>query len=101
MDENQMFVADLKKDPRDVTISRFFQHGSMMTPSFDHNNELFYVHDSTGWWNLYWVNRRGFEINLTPQSLEVGWPTWRQGWEASCCDVTEPWSVVYWPSVVF
>ncbi|KAK8386695.1 hypothetical protein O3P69_017866 [Scylla paramamosain] len=81
-DENQMFVAELKEDRTDITISRFFQHGSMMTPFFDQNNELFYVHDSTGWWNLYWVNRRGFEINLTPQSLEVGWPTWRLGRQA-------------------
>lgn len=48
----------------------------MMTPSFDRNNQLYYVHDSTGWWNLYQVTRRGFERNLTPQSQEVGWPMW-------------------------
>ncbi|XP_050728016.1 uncharacterized protein LOC127004403 isoform X2 [Eriocheir sinensis] len=82
-DENKMFVGELNGGRGGgMAISRFFQHGSMMMPSFDQNNELFYVHDSTGWWNLYWVNRRGFEINLTPQSQEVGWPTWRLGRQA-------------------
>lgn len=65
-------------------LSPYFVHcaksvsiSSMMMPSFDQNNELFYVHDSTGWWNLYRVTRRGFELNLTPETQEVGWPVWK------------------------
>ncbi|KAG7159871.1 Dipeptidyl aminopeptidase BIII-like [Homarus americanus] len=70
-DETKMFVAEIKNKNGKLAIIRFFQHGSMMMPSFDQNNELFYVHDSTGWWNLYRVTRRGFEINLTPESREI------------------------------
>ncbi|XP_066988973.1 LOW QUALITY PROTEIN: uncharacterized protein [Macrobrachium rosenbergii] len=80
--ETRMFVAEIVDDKGRLTIVKYFQHGSMMTPSFNQNNEIFYVHDSTGWWNLYKVNRRGFEINLTNQSQEVGWPMWQFGRQA-------------------
>ncbi|KAK4309443.1 hypothetical protein Pmani_018940 [Petrolisthes manimaculis] len=79
-DENRMFVAQVTNG--ELAIIKFFQHGSMMMPSFDQNDELFYVHDSTGWWNLYRVTRRGFENNLTPETQEVGWPVWRLGRKA-------------------
>ncbi|XP_064113919.1 uncharacterized protein LOC135220590 [Macrobrachium nipponense] len=80
--ETRMFVAEIVDDKGRLTIVKYFQHGSMMTPSFNQNNEMFYVHDSTGWWNLYKVNKRGFEINLTNQSQEVGWPMWYFGRQA-------------------
>ncbi|KAK8733694.1 hypothetical protein OTU49_006428 [Cherax quadricarinatus] len=81
-DDNKMFVGEIKNKKGNIAITKFFQHGSMMMPSFDQNNELFYVHDSTGWWNLYRVTRRGFEVNLTPESQEVGWPMWKLGRKA-------------------
>lgn len=80
--ETRMFVGEIKNKLGKVAIVKYFQHGSMMTPSFDRNNQLYYVHDSTGWWNLYQVTRRGFERNLTPQSQEVGWPMWYFGRQA-------------------
>ena len=57
-------------------IVAFFNYFSMMMPKWNINNELLYVHDMTGWWNLYIINRQGAEINLTPTSQEVGWPLW-------------------------
>ncbi|XP_071534120.1 uncharacterized protein [Panulirus ornatus] len=81
-DGTQMFVGEIQAKRGEIALTRFFQHGSMMMPSFDQNNELFYVHDSTGWWNLYMVTRRGFEINLTPEPQEVGWPMWKLGRQA-------------------
>ncbi|XP_045584162.2 uncharacterized protein [Procambarus clarkii] len=81
-DETKMFVGEIKNKRGKVAITKFFQHGSMMMPSFDPNNELYYVHDTTGWWNLYRVTRRGFEINVTPESQEVGWPMWKLGRKA-------------------
>ncbi|XP_063594951.1 uncharacterized protein LOC134771928 [Penaeus indicus] len=80
--ETRMFVGEIKYSLGKVAIAKYFQHGSMMTPSFDQNNQLYYVHDSTGWWNLYQVTRRNFERNLTPQSQEVGWPMWYFGRQA-------------------
>ncbi|XP_068227859.1 uncharacterized peptidase YuxL-like [Palaemon carinicauda] len=80
--ETRMFVAEIVDDKGKLAIVKYFQHGSMMTPSFNQKNEMFYVHDSTGWWNLYHVNKRGFEINLTNQSQEVGWPMWYFGRQA-------------------
>lgn len=80
--ETRMFVAEIRNKRGKLAIVKYFQHGSMMTPSFNQHNELLYVHDSTGWWNLYKVNRRNFEINLTNQSQEVGWPMWMFGRQA-------------------
>ncbi|CAL4238283.1 unnamed protein product, partial [Meganyctiphanes norvegica] len=75
----RMFVGNIVNKEGKVAIAKYFQHGSMLAPLFSPNNELFYVHDSTGWWNLYIVNRRGFEINLLPEAQEVGWPQWKFG----------------------
>ncbi|XP_076056087.1 uncharacterized protein LOC143034070 [Oratosquilla oratoria] len=78
----RMFVGDLTKKRGRVAITKYLQHGSMMMPSWSPDNELLYVHDMTLWWNLYIINRRNFEINLTPYEKEVGWPMWMFAWQA-------------------
>ncbi|KAK7074700.1 hypothetical protein SK128_025777 [Halocaridina rubra] len=80
--ETRVFIGQILNEKGKLAIVKYLQHGSMMTPSFNQNNELFYVHDTSGWWNLYKINKRNFEINLTNQSQEVGWPMWKFGRQA-------------------
>nr|XP_045584169.1 uncharacterized protein LOC123746586 isoform X1 [Procambarus clarkii] len=79
--ETQLCVAEFG-DKNEVNIVFSRKNRSNMLPSFDQNNNLFYVHDQTGWWNLYKVTTLSQEVNLTPESKEVGWPMWQFGWRA-------------------
>lgn len=81
-DATKIYVALLEKSPTELSYHQLLQHGSMMMPSWNSHRELFYVHDMSGWWNLYIIDRRGRERNLTPQSVEVGWPMWKLGRQA-------------------
>lgn len=77
----QLCVAKIN-DQKQVNIIITRQNRSNMMPSFDRGNSLYYVHDQTGWWNLYKITDLKVEVNLTPESKEVGWPMWQFGWRA-------------------
>ncbi|XP_047740915.1 uncharacterized protein LOC108675940 [Hyalella azteca] len=82
-DNTRLYAGTLSQEVLvDINVEIYLQHNSMMTPNWNQHHELLYIHDLSGWWNLYIVNRQGAEANLTPTSREVGWPSWMLGWQA-------------------
>ncbi|XP_071522282.1 uncharacterized protein [Panulirus ornatus] len=79
--DTQLSVGEMNSNG-EVKIVFTFHNGSIMMPSLDRNNNLYYVHDNTGWWNLYRLVNLTDQVNLTPQAREVGWPAWIFGTSA-------------------
>ncbi|KAK3864476.1 hypothetical protein Pcinc_029842 [Petrolisthes cinctipes] len=75
--KTKLCVAEVTKENQ-VNILFSQQTGSMLTPMFDVNDDLYYIHDQTGWWNLYKLTDNFTkQTNLTPESREVGWAAWQ------------------------
>ncbi|KAK3864474.1 hypothetical protein Pcinc_029840 [Petrolisthes cinctipes] len=86
--KTKLCVAEVTTENQ-VNILFSQQTGSMMTPTFDVNDDLYYIHDQTGWWNLYKLTDNFTkQTNLTPESREVGWPSWLFGWRAYAVNPT-------------
>ncbi|KAL7637618.1 UNVERIFIED_CONTAM: hypothetical protein RMT77_012347 [Armadillidium vulgare] len=77
-DETRLLVSSLEPGKNSGYV-KYIEHGSSIMPKFNKFNELFYLHDSSNWWNLYVINKRNFELNLTPFQKDVVDPIWRFG----------------------
>jgi hypothetical protein len=49
---------------------------SVIEPKWTPDNELLYIGDKTGWWNLYLVAPSGEHINLRAVDKELGGAHW-------------------------
>ncbi|MEO8293005.1 MAG: S9 family peptidase [Actinomycetota bacterium] len=79
-DGTELWLADLGPDGS-VTDARVVTGGadeSIFQPSWSPSNELHFVSDRTGWWNLYRL-RDGATDALCPMQAEFGWPAWGFG----------------------
>ncbi|MEP6477350.1 MAG: prolyl oligopeptidase family serine peptidase [Actinomycetota bacterium] len=79
-DGTELWLADLGPDAS-VTDARVVVGGvdeSILQPSWSPSNELHFVSDRTGWWNLY-RQRDGATDVLCPMQAEFGWPAWGFG----------------------
>ncbi len=79
-DETELWVADLLGDgsvgaPRKIAGGR---GESVLQPEWSPDGVLYFVSDSSGWWNLYrW--RDGQHEALAPMRAEFGAPPWALG----------------------
>ncbi len=79
-DGTELWVGDLRSDGS-VTGAAMIAGGadeSIFQPSWSPSNELHFVSDRTGWWNLY-RQRDGAAEALRPMEAEFGWPAWGFG----------------------
>jgi dienelactone hydrolase len=80
-DGTHLLVADLAKDGRikKVTTVAGGDRESIFQPEWSKEDDLHFVSDRTGWWNLY-VMRQG-EINaVCPANCEFGRAQWHLGY---------------------
>ncbi|MDP9327930.1 MAG: S9 family peptidase [Actinomycetota bacterium] len=76
-DGTELWIGDLGSDGS-VTGARKVTGGpdeSIFQPSWSPSNELHFVSDRTGWWNLY-RERDGAIDARRPMEAEFGWPAW-------------------------
>ena len=79
-DGTELWTGDLGADGS-VTDARRVAGGaeeSIFQPAWSPANELHFVSDRTGWWNLY-RERDGSIDALRPMEAEFGWPAWAFG----------------------
>ncbi|MCH9613578.1 MAG: hypothetical protein SP1CHLAM54_05830 [Chlamydiia bacterium] len=72
-DSSTLWVANVNADGTlaNCTSIAGGKDCSVVDPKWDHEGNLYYSSDKSGFWNLY----RG-EDNLTPWEMEVGFPHW-------------------------
>ena len=76
-DGNELWTADFKngkaENPKLVAGG---PSESIFEPQWSPDNELYFVSDRTGWWNLYHLNSKGEAENIYPMEAEFGYPQW-------------------------
>ena len=77
-DETQLWLADIV-DGGSLANSRQIAgvaEESIFQPQWSPSGQLYYVSDSTDWWNLYRWNADGEPTTLCPMEAEFGLPQW-------------------------
>ena len=52
---------------------------SILTPEWVSNDELYYISDTSGWWNLWKISLDGKKEQIISESAEWGMPMWQIG----------------------
>lgn len=52
---------------------------SCLNPEWGLDDELFYISDKSGWWNLWSVNKAGNTLHIVDDKSEWGTPLWQLG----------------------
>ena len=55
---------------------------SCLSPEWGPHNELYFICDKSGWWNLWQVDLRGQLTHLIEEASEWGFPLWQLGMRA-------------------
>ena len=55
---------------------------SCLSPEWGPNNELYFICDKSGWWNLWQVDLKGKLTHLIEEATEWGFPLWQLGMRA-------------------
>ena len=55
---------------------------SCLSPEWGPNNELYFICDKSGWWNLWQVDLKGNLTHLVEEATEWGFPLWQLGMRA-------------------
>jgi dipeptidyl aminopeptidase/acylaminoacyl peptidase len=55
---------------------------SCLSPEWGPNNELYFICDKSGWWNLWQVDLKGKLTHLVEEATEWGFPLWQLGMRA-------------------
>jgi dipeptidyl aminopeptidase/acylaminoacyl peptidase len=55
---------------------------SCLSPEWGPNNELYFICDKSGWWNLWQVDLKGKLTHLINEATEWGFPLWQLGMRA-------------------
>jgi dipeptidyl aminopeptidase/acylaminoacyl peptidase len=55
---------------------------SCLSPEWGPQNELYFICDKSGWWNLWQVDLRGQLTHLIEEASEWGFPLWQLGMRA-------------------
>ena len=55
---------------------------SCLSPEWGPHNELYFICDKSGWWNLWQVDLRGQLTHLIEEASEWGFPLWQLGMQA-------------------
>ena len=55
---------------------------SCLSPEWGPNNELYFICDKSGWWNLWQVDLTGKQTQLIDEATEWGFPLWQLGMRA-------------------
>jgi dipeptidyl aminopeptidase/acylaminoacyl peptidase len=77
-DGTELWVAELNHDGVVAECARVAggPHESIFQPRWSPGGELYFVSDSTGWWNLYRIAANGGREPLLPMAAEFGKPQW-------------------------
>jgi dipeptidyl aminopeptidase/acylaminoacyl peptidase len=75
--ESDLWVATIT--PHGLKDRKKISSGSsIFQPLWSPTNELYFVSDKTGWWNIYRADKNG-PTNICPMEAEVGEPLWFLG----------------------
>ena len=79
-DSTELWTAKITQNKELTHIVKIAgnQGESICQPLWSPNNDLYYVSDISGWWNLYQY-QNGTHINLTPLEGEIAQPQWGLG----------------------
>jgi dipeptidyl aminopeptidase/acylaminoacyl peptidase len=78
-DGTELMVAPVRQDggleePRSVAGG---PRESIFQPAWSPDDQLHFVSDRTGWWNLYRQDADGSQVGLAPRDVEFGVPLWQ------------------------
>lgn len=76
-DNTELWVADFTEGAlQNAKKINKQENESIQQPKWSKQNELYFISDRTGWWNLYKQEKEGNQINLCPLDAEFGVPPW-------------------------
>ena len=82
-DGTELRVADVSNGQlSNVRVLAGNVETSCLSPEWGPNNELYFICDQSGWWNLWQVDLKGKLTHLVEEATEWGFPLWQLGMRA-------------------
>lgn len=82
-DGTELRVAEVSNGQlRNVRVLAGDVQTSCLSPEWGPHNELYFICDKSGWWNLWQVDLRGQLTHLIEEASEWGFPLWQLGMRA-------------------
>jgi len=82
-DGTELRVAEVSNGQlRNVRVLAGDVQTSCLSPEWGPQNELYFICDKSGWWNLWQVDLRGQLTHLIEEASEWGFPLWQLGMRA-------------------
>ena len=82
-DGTELRVADVSNGQlSNVRVLAGNVETSCLSPEWGPNNELYFICDKSGWWNLWQVDLHGKLTHLVDEASEWGFPLWQLGMRA-------------------
>jgi len=82
-DGTELRVADVSNGKlSNVRVLAGNVETSCLSPEWGPNNELYFICDKSGWWNLWQVDLKGKLTHLIEEATEWGFPLWQLGMRA-------------------
>jgi len=82
-DGTELRVADVSNGKlSNVRVLAGNVETSCLSPEWGPHNELYFICDQSGWWNLWQVDLKGKLTHLVEEASEWGFPLWQLGMRA-------------------